>query len=219
MNFDRADSAREKKPNGPPEAAGLVNRRAFVIRAVGALAVGVAIDRIEGQSTTAQPQVGNASNLGAMDQNAAQSVRRPAKPAAHPSMTDAQRDELEHHIRCQCGCTLDVYTCRTTDFSCEVSPAMHADIKSLVEGGYSAQEILDSFIDTYGERALMAPRAQGFNLLGYVAPFVALGAGAIAVAVVLRGWGHREHAVVTAPQIQGTPDELARLAAAIRDDA
>lgn len=196
-----------------------MKRRAFVVRAAGALAVGVAVDRLGGQSTTAQPQVGNASNLGAMDQGAAQSVRRPAKPGAHPSMTDAQRDELEHHIRCQCGCTLDVYICRTTDFSCVVSPAMHADIKSLVEGGYSAQEILDSFVDTYGERALMAPRARGFNLLGYVAPFVALGAGAIAVLVVLRGWGNREHAVVAAPAIQGTPDELARLDAAIRDDA
>jgi cytochrome c-type biogenesis protein CcmH len=195
-----------------------MKRRAFVGRAAGALAVAVTVDRLGGQSTTAQPQVGSASNLGAMDQGAAHSVRRPAKPGAHPSMTDAQRDELEHHIRCQCGCTLDVYTCRTTDFSCEVSPVMHADIKSLVEGGYSAQEILDSFVDTYGERALMAPRAQGFNLLGYVAPFVALGAGAIAVAVVLRGWGKRDHPVVATPVIQGTPDELARLDAAIRND-
>jgi cytochrome c-type biogenesis protein CcmH len=219
MTFDRADSAREEKPNGPPNAAGLVSRRTFLARAGGVIAVGVAARRLNGQSTTSQPQVGNASNLGAMDQTAAQSVRRPPKPGAHPSMTDTQRDELEHHLRCQCGCTLDVYTCRTTDFSCDVSPAMHADIKSLVEGGYSAQEILDSFVDTYGERALMAPRAQGFNLLGYVAPFVALGAGAIAVVVVLRGWGNRESVTVTAPVIQGTAEELARLDAAIRDDA
>jgi cytochrome c-type biogenesis protein CcmH len=219
MSVDRAHSAREAKLNEPPKAGRLVNRRAFVSRAAGVLAAGVAIDRLGGQSTTSQPQVGSASNLSVMDQSAAQSVRRPPRPGAHPSMTDAARDELEHHLRCQCGCTLDVYTCRTTDFSCEVSPAMHADIKSLVEGGYSAQEILDSFVDTYGERALMAPRAQGFNLLGYVAPFVALGAGAIAVVVVLRGWGKREHAIVAVPAIQGTPDELARLDAAIRNDA
>ena len=37
-------------------------------------------------------------------------------------MNQAKRDELEHQIHCQCGCNLDVYTCRTTDFSCEVSP-------------------------------------------------------------------------------------------------
>jgi hypothetical protein len=33
-----------------------------------------------------------------------------AKPGAQPSMTDAQRDDLEHQIHCQCGCNLDVYT-------------------------------------------------------------------------------------------------------------
>lgn len=195
----------------------LVSRRSFLAGAAGAIGTAVLVDRAGAQG--ANPQ-SNASNLGAMDQTAAQSVRRPAKPGAHPSMTDAERDELEHHIRCQCGCTLDVYTCRTTDFTCEVSPAMHADIKSLVEGGYTAQEILDSFVDTYGERALMAPRAQGFNLLGYVAPFVAFGAGAIAVVAVLRTWGaKRPELAAAAPVVHGTPDELARLDAAIRDDA
>ena len=194
-----------------------MNRRSFLVGAAGAISVGVVAHRLNAQRTAPQTQ---ASNLGAMDQAAAQTVRRPPKPGAHASMTDATRDELEHHIRCQCGCTLDVYTCRTTDFSCEVSPAMHADIKSLVEGGYSAQEILDSFVDTYGERALMAPRAQGFNLLGYVAPFIALGAGALAIVVVLRAWGAKTPGATPAvPMVQGTPAELARLEAAIRDDA
>jgi cytochrome c-type biogenesis protein CcmH len=194
-----------------------MKRRAFLGGAAGAIAAAVLAERARAQGVSPQQ---NASNLGAMDQMAAQSVRRPPKPGAHPSMSDAERDELEHQIRCQCGCTLDVYTCRTTDFTCEVSPAMHADIKSLVEGGYSAQEILDSFVDTYGERALMAPRAQGFNLLGYVAPFVAFGAGAVAVVAVLRTWGaKRPEPAAVAPLVHGTPDELQRLAAAIRDDA
>jgi cytochrome c-type biogenesis protein CcmH len=194
-----------------------MKRRAFLAGAAGAIAAAVLAERARAQGVSPQQ---NASNLGAMDQMAAQSVRRPPKPGAHPSMNDAERDELEHQIRCQCGCTLDVYTCRTTDFTCEVSPAMHADIKSLVEGGYSAQEILDSFVDTYGERALMAPRAQGFNLLGYVAPFVAFGAGAVAVVAVLRTWGaKRPEPAAVAPLVHGTPDELQRLAAAIRDDA
>ena len=136
-------------------------------------------------------------------------------------MTDRERDDdIERNLRCQCGCTLDVYVCRTTDFVCKVSPAMHADIKSLVEGGYTAQEILDSFVDVYGERALMAPKPQGFNLLGYVAPFIALGAGAIAVVAVLRSWNAKKQpAPVGVPAVAATPEELARLDAAIRDDS
>jgi cytochrome c-type biogenesis protein CcmH len=191
-----------------------MRRRAFLQYGTAVASSFVVADRLFGQGS---PQ-SNASNLGAMDQAAARTVRRPPKPNARPVLTDAQRDDLEHRLRCQCGCTLDVYTCRTTDFTCQVSPAMHADVKSLVDGGYSAQEILDSFVDVYGERVLMAPRPQGFNLLGYVAPFIALAAGAVAVVAVLRAWGSKQTAAAAAPKIQATPEELERLDAAIRDD-
>ena len=193
-----------------------MRRREFFTRAAAAAAVVAVADRLNGQ----QPQQG-AANV-PMDQAAARSVRRPPKPNARPSMTDRERDDkVERQLRCQCGCTLDVYTCRTTDFVCQVSPAMHADIKSLVEGGYSAQEILDSFVDIYGERALMAPRAEGFNLVGYVAPFVAFGAGAFAVVAVLRSWNAKKQqpAPVGVTTLSATPEELARLDAAIRDDS
>ena len=162
------------------------------------------------------------SNLFPMDQTAARSVRLPPKPGAAASMSADQRDALEHRIRCQCGCTLDVFTCRTTDFSCQVSPAMHRDIMSLVQGGYGAQEILDAFVNVYGDQALMAPPREGFNIVGYVLPGVAIAVGAIVLAIVLRRW-KRENAVVAAtpgtPDIGASPDELRRLDAAVRDDS
>jgi cytochrome c-type biogenesis protein CcmH len=175
----------------------------------------------------AGPAQGTTSNLFDMDQGAAQTVRRPPKPDAKPAMTPEQRDALEREIRCQCGCTLDVYICRTTDFSCQVSPAMHRDIVSLVEGGYSAQEILDAFVATYGERALMSPKREGFNWAGYLVPFAALAAGSAAVVVLLRGMQRRGAAVaaseapaagVTPAAVHATDDELARLQAAVRRD-
>ena len=72
---------------------------------------------------------------GPMQQDAYLPVKLNAKAGASPSMTAEKRDDLEHEIKCQCGCPLDVYTCRTTDFSCSVSPAMHADVLGLVTGG------------------------------------------------------------------------------------
>ena len=161
-----------------------------------------------------------------MDQQAAKTVRRPAKPGARPSMSPEERDQLEHDIRCQCGCTLDVYTCRTTDFACQVSPAMHRDVLALVEGGYSAREIIDAFVGTYGERALMAPTREGFNLAGYVVPFVALAAGSGVLVAALRRMQRRTAVVAAARPASaggtsplGTDDEMARLDAAIRRDA
>ena len=191
-----------------------MRRRVFVASALG-IGATLGVRRVLAQGGNQQSSASNVT----MNQEAAQTVRRPPKPGARPQLSNDQRDELEHHIRCQCGCTLDVYTCRTTDFACQVSPAMHADVIALVEGGYTAQEILDSFVDTYGERALMAPKAEGFNLLGYVAPFIALGAGAVAVVAVLRTWGSRSsQASAPLPAVDATPDELARLDAAIRDE-
>lgn len=138
-------------------------------------------------------------------------------------MSADDRDALERQIRCQCGCTLDVYICRTTDFSCQVSPAMHRDIISLVEGGYSAQEILDAFVTTYGESALMAPKREGFNLAGYLVPFGVLAVGSVALTVVLRRMqshlARTKGDVVAAPRsASGTPDEMAKLDAAVRRD-
>jgi cytochrome c-type biogenesis protein CcmH len=147
-------------------------------------------------------------------------VKLAAKPGAPPSMTDAERDDLEHKIHCQCGCQLDVYTCRTTDFACSVSPAMHGDVMGLVAGGYTGDEILAAFTSVYGEKALMAPIKSGFNLLGYTMPFIALGTGAVLVAALIRRWKAPAPvaATVTVPHVRATEGELAALDAAVRKD-
>jgi cytochrome c-type biogenesis protein CcmH len=105
---------------------------------------------------------------------------------------------------------------------------MHSDIVNLVLGGYTAVEILDAFRRTYGERVLMSPVREGFNWAGYVAPFVALGAATVAVGALIRRWREPSAPVPRAGVGVGaspsdtsgaTPDEMARLEAAIRDDA
>ena len=77
---------------------------------------------------------------------------------------------IEEKLRCTCGCNLDVYTCRTTDFTCATSPAMHRQVVQLIESGSTAQEVIDAFIAEYGELVLMAPKKEGFNIVGYVLP-------------------------------------------------
>jgi cytochrome c-type biogenesis protein CcmH len=165
--------------------------------------------------------VRDTTNLFAMDQSAARSVRLPPKPNATPLLTNVQRDDLEHRLRCQCGCTLDVFTCRTTDFSCQVSPAMHSDVMALVQGGYTAQEIIDAFVSAYGERVLMAPKKSGFNLLAWFTPGVAVIVGGVLIAAWLRRWKNEPPpapVVNRSASVDATQDELARLDAAVRGD-
>ena len=161
-------------------------RREFVATLGLAGAAMVVPRRIRAMQTTTT----GAANV-PMEQDAHRAVNLPPKQNASPSMTDAERDDLEHRIKCQCGCVLDVYTCRTTDFSCSVSPAMHRDVMALVSGGYNAAEILSAFQGVYGEQVLMAPLRQGFNLVGYFMPFAAMITAGGVVAALIRKWGKR----------------------------
>lgn len=103
-------------------------------------------------------------------------------------ITDYENDPfiigVEERLRCTCGCNLDVYTCRTTDFTCGTSPAMHREVVALVEQGQTGEEILEAFIAEHGEAVLMAPKKEGFNLAAYFVPGAAIavaGAGLIAM--------------------------------------
>ncbi len=158
---------------------------------------------------------------GPMEQNAHQPVTLAPRPGARPSMTVLERDDLEHRIKCQCGCVLDVYTCRTTDFSCSVSPAMHSDVMALVDGGYSAPEILAAFQAVYGERVLMAPLRTGFNWVGYGLPFVVIGVGALGIASLIRRWRSPVAIAAAAPgneiTTHASPEEIALLDQRVRD--
>jgi cytochrome c-type biogenesis protein CcmH/NrfF len=97
---------------------------------------------------------------------------------------------------------------------------MHSDVMGLVDGGHSAQEILNAFKAVYGEKVLMSPVRSGFNLVGYTMPFLALGAGAIGVAALLQRWkSHtRPGALIPHSHVDATEGELAALDAAIRKD-
>ncbi len=189
----------------------MIDRRQFLVSAVGSL-VGARVVFAQGSANTMD---------GPMSPDAYHPVKLPPKAGAVPQLTDLQRDDLEHRLKCQCGtCSLDVYTCRTTDFSCPVSPSMHVDVMGLVGGGYGAQEILNAFRKAYGERVLMAPAKEGFNWVGYLAPFVALGTGAAVVFGLLKHWSHpEEQANMPEETVHATDDELARLRQVMKDDA
>jgi cytochrome c-type biogenesis protein CcmH len=118
---------------------------------------------------------------------------REATTAAH---NDSLVRAIEHRLKCTCGCNLDIYTCRTTDFTCATSPAMHravvARLDSALAAGYdqarAAAEVVRGFELQYGQIVLMAPPKRGFNWAAYIIPFVGLGAGIGIVVGLMRHW-------------------------------
>ena len=141
----------------------------------GALRAGAA-----GQAPTAQP-----------DSAVGDPLYRPDLVQQRAVATAADNDpvvkELEQKLKCTCGCNLDIYVCRTTDFTCQYSPALHKEVVDLRAAGKDPEAVVAAFVAKYGEQILMAPPAEGFNLAGYLVPGAAvLVAGSVIGLVLLR---------------------------------
>lgn len=190
----------------------MMHRREFVATLGGAL-VAAAGSRAWAQQSGAEAPGATMSGDGYVP------VRRLPRPAAAKRLTPLERDAVERMISCPCPCTLDVFTCRTS-MPCGFSPRLHADVVALANGGYSAEEILAAFEQSYGEKILMAPHKQGFNWVGWLAPFAAVGGGAVVVGGLIRRWGRRaaEHRNLSQVPVQASDDEMAQLEAAVRGD-
>jgi cytochrome c-type biogenesis protein CcmH/NrfF len=143
---------------------------------------------------------------------------RPLPATTARDNTDAIQ-VIEKRLRCTCGCQLDVYTCRTTDFTCETSPAMHQRVLSLEDAGKTGPEIVDAFVRDNGVSILMAPPKHGFNLAGYFMPAALILAAAVILVLVLRRWTRAAvPATSIARSVPASPEELERLNRALRQE-
>ena len=193
----------------------LLDRRAFLAGALGSFVLAA---RALAQAVPADTAHGPTMS-GPMDGSAYLPVTLPPKTSGAAPLTQDQRDEVEHQLKCQCGCVLDVYVCRTTDFTCPVSPAMHRDVLTLASTGYDVKEIVVAFQAVYGERVLMAPVKQGFNLVGYALPFVVIAGGGVAVYRWVRKRSARNvQAAPASAAPAASAEEMARIEAAVRTD-
>lgn len=115
---------------------------------------------------------------------------------------------LETAIRCNCGCGLDVHSCQF-QMQCGTSPVWSLRMREALEAGDSVEAIKASFVADYGTEVLMLPPAEGFNLLGYFLPAMAILAAGALVGIVARGGSTRE-AIATAGELSEAEEERLR---------
>ncbi len=133
------------------------------------------------------------------------------------AQTASQQAALAYRIgdklACLCGtCNNTVANCPMLE--CHFAKPAKARIAALVAEGKSESEIIDVFKKQYGLQVLAAPPTTGFNLLGYVMPFVAIAAGLMVIWMFIRKF--RKPAPAAAPP-QEDPD-LARYREQIEKD-
>ena len=68
----------------------------------------------------------------------------------------------------------------------ELARQMRELVREKLAEGWSRGQIAQYFVDIYGESVLAAPPKEGFNLIAWVVPFAAVGAGFLLLFFVVR---------------------------------
>jgi len=125
-----------------------------------------------------------------------------------PVLADTPSD-LEKEAR-QIDNLLIAPCCWRQPVSDHFSPAadeIRAEVREMLSLGMTREQILQKYVDEYGERILSKPPAEGFGTLAYFLPVIFLVAGAAVAIVVIRSLRPR-----TAPEIPkvSTPEAESR---------
>lgn len=106
-------------------------------------------------------------------------------PAQQPAtrVSEQQVHEVAAQLRCVVCQNLSV-----ADSPSEMANQMRAIVRERLAAGDTPEQVLQYFVERYGEWILLSPRFEGFNLLVWVMPVVAVVAGLGLTTVLLRRW-------------------------------
>jgi cytochrome c-type biogenesis protein CcmH len=106
-------------------------------------------------------------------------------PAVSASEAHPTQAELEAELICP--------TCKTTldQSNAPIAMRMKHFIARRIAAGDSKSEIKDQLVAQFGRGVLAAPEKEGFDLVAWIVPLAGLGAGAVALALLLWRWTRR----------------------------
>jgi cytochrome c-type biogenesis protein CcmH len=116
-----------------------------------------------------------------------------ARPLENPRVR-----QLGEQLVCLCGCGSSVTSCNM--LNCHFSEPAREELLTMVNAGMSDKAIFDAFVQKYGKQVLMRPPAEGFDLLGYLMPFVAILLGLTLVWWLIQRF-RKPLAVAAGPQV------------------
>jgi cytochrome c-type biogenesis protein CcmH len=106
-----------------------------------------------------------------------------APMSARDSVIEAQTTILASELRCP--------VCQGNsiqDSPSELALQMRDVIRDQLRTGKTPDEVRAYFVDKYGEWILLSPKAEGFNLVVYLVPFLAIILGGLIVWRTVRRW-------------------------------
>jgi cytochrome c-type biogenesis protein CcmH len=123
---------------------------------------------------------------------------------AAPAVASVDILKLERELKCPtCDVPLDVSSAASAQ-------RMKDYIRDRAAEGWSEERIKDTLVAQFGRSVLTTPPKEGFDLVAWVVPGVAVVGGLIAIPLVIRAWGRRGRRPAPAGA-DASPEELDRL--------
>jgi len=116
-------------------------------------------------------------------------------------VAEQQVQDVAAQLRCVVCQNLSV-----ADSPSEMASQMRAIVRERLEAGEAPEQVVQYFVERYGEWILLSPRRHGFNLLVWAMPAVAVAVGFTLVGLVLVRWTRRGAA---AGRVAATPVDTA----------
>ena len=137
-----------------------------------------------------------------------------AVPVVHSAVPYAKLREVGERVSCQCGCSYTVGSCNM--LNCHFRDPVLDQIREGLEAGKPAEAVLEEVYARFGSETRVEPKAEGFGMVGWIAPFAAFLFGLAAIPWVLRRWRSSTRATQRGDSV---PDEVVdRYRSEIEDD-
>lgn len=108
----------------------------------------------------------------------------------------ADVDVVGEQLVCYCGCsglTVKACTCGTAD-------GIREKINGQLDSGLTTDEVVAVWVEERGEQVLAVPTREGFNLVGWLLPFIATLLGLMAATITVVRWQKKTAAQPDTPE-------------------
>ncbi len=118
--------------------------------------------------------------------------------ASRPARGATTVEEVTQGLTCQCGCGLTVANCNHPQ--CSFSVPIRNDVAAMLAKGKTRPQIIAFYRSKYGEKVLSAPTAEGFNILAWVMPFLAVALGGGLIVMMFGRWRRQSPSLPAGPE-------------------
>lgn len=75
--------------------------------------------------------------------------------------------------------------------TCSIKATYYKEVADMMQQGKTDDQIINYYVEQYGESALKVPSTEGFSLMAWIAPFAALLIAAVVIFIVVRSWVYK----------------------------